>query len=139
MSDELYGAYDKLHQKKLDIETELSEIKNEIRNLESKILDKFTNDGVNKVTLPGNVTLWLDHKLWASAGGDTEALIISLEAGGHDDLVKKTVNRNSLSAWVRELAPYKLATPEEVKRELPVELQDRVKITETNNIRVRRS
>lgn len=140
MSTNVFEKYDELDIQKKKLESDLADVKIAIRDEEEKILSKFTDEGISSVKTATGATLWLDHKLWASAGGrGTEALANRLEANGHEELVKKTVNRNSLSAWVRELAPSKISTPEEVNKALPIELQDHIKVTETNNIRVRRS
>lgn len=132
----LYDQYVQLHIEKKEIEAKLSDKKEEIKQLEAQMLDKWAEEGLQSVKMPGGKSLWLDHKFWASAGGEIEELVEGLCASGMEDMVKQTVNRNSLSALIREYAD-PLDDPETLAAKLPAELQGRVKITETTNIRVR--
>ena len=116
----------------------LDTVKLKMVNLEKKILEEFASEGMTRAAVDG-VTLWLDHKIWASAGGDMDGAVAALKDAGEDDLIKESINRNTLSAWVRERAPSKLSSPEEIQAALPGELSKAIKVTETNNIRVRKS
>lgn len=127
----------KLVDEKKEIEDQLAEKKKEIRKLETEIIAQWAEWGLSKVTVEGR-TIWLDRKIWASAGGDTEGAVAALEAAGETELVKKTINRNSLSAWVREFAG-PLDSPEEISAKLPKGLGQSIKVTETHNLRVRAS
>lgn len=130
-----YEEYLKLHQEKKKLSAQLDEIKADISEMEEQLLSKFEEDGLTSVKL-GPATLWLDHKIWASAGGDTENAVRALEQAGVESLVQKTINRTTLSAWVREFAG-PLDTPEQIQAALPHDLGKAIKVTETNNIRVR--
>lgn len=135
VSGNLFENMIRLDAEKKRLQADLDEIKSEIRDVEEQLLGKFGEEGMSSVKV-GNKTLWLDRKIWASAGGDTEGAIASLKQEGYGDMVKETVNRGSLSALVREFAK-PLQTPEEVQAELPGSMAKAIKVTETNNIRVR--
>ena len=128
--------YINLDKKKKDLKSKLEDIQQQIRDLEITLLAEFEAEGMSKASVGGH-TLWLDHKIWASAGGDMPGAVAALKAAGEDDLVKESINRNTLSAWVRERAPSALSSPEEIQAALPAGLSEAIKVTETNNIRVR--
>lgn len=130
--------YINLDKKKRDLSDKLDEIKGQIRELEQTILAEFQAEGMSQAKI-GERCLWLDHKIWASAGGDMEGAVAALKAAGESDMVKESINRQTLSAWVREQAPSKLSSPEEIQAALPAGLAQAIKVTETNNIRVRKS
>lgn len=130
--------YIALYKKKKQLEEKLEATKGDIAELEAELLIEFSEEGMTRVVV-GEATLWLDHKIWASAGGDMEGAVRVLKLEGNEDLVKETINRNTLSAWVREQAPSKLSSPEEIQAALPGGLSKAIKVTETNNIRVRKS
>jgi hypothetical protein len=135
----IYEKYAKLYKRKKDLTAEIDEVKDKMSKIEEKILEKFGEEGSTSVRLGSGETLWLDHKIWASAGGDTDGLVSALKKARLGDMVKETVNRNTLSAYVREQAPSKFASPEEITKALPRGLQKAVKVTETNNVRVSKS
>ena len=137
MGKDLYENFEDLHAKKAALEAKIDNLKDEIAAAEMVILRKWEEEGVSSVKLATGRTVYLDHKIWASADGDTDRLCEALEADGFADMVKKTVNRNTLSKWVREHAPSKIASPDEVAAELPPTVRQVIKVTETNNVRVR--
>ena len=130
--------YVKMHEEKVSLKDKLDTLTKNMGKLEEKLLEEFGEGGLTRVAL-GPVTLWLDHKIWASAGGDMDGAVAALKAAGETDMVKESINRNTLSAWVREQAPSKLSSPEEIQAALPGDLSKAIKVTETNNIRVRKS
>ena len=127
-----------LHDRKVSLKDKLDDVQKKINHLEKKLLVEFADEGMATAKIDGT-TLWLDRKIWASAGGDMDGAVAALKAAGEEDMVKESINRNTLSAWVREQAPSKFASPEEVQAALPGPLKDAIKVTETNNIRVRKS
>ena len=130
--------YINLAEQKKSLNDKLETVKGKMSQLEVKLLEEFAEEGMTRVAV-GDTTLWLDHKIWASAGGDMEGAVEALKDAGEMDLVKESINRNTLSAWVREKAPSKLSSPEEIQAALPGGLSKAIKVTETNNIRVRKS
>lgn len=67
--------------------------------------------------------------VWRKEGVDTESLIAALKATGFDDLVKETINSNTLQATVREL----LANGEK----LPRDLADKLNIFQKTELRMK--
>jgi len=130
--------YIKLNEKKLSLKDKLDAVMKDIAKLEAALLEEFAAEGMAKATVDG-VTLWIDRKVWASAGGDMDGAVAALKKAGEGDMVKESINRQTLSAWVREQAPSKLSSPEEIQAALPGGLKDAIKVTETNNVRVRKS
>jgi hypothetical protein len=127
-----------LYNKKGVLIDKLDALKLKMAKIEEALLKEFADEGMSRAAI-GTTTLWLDHKVWASAGGDMDGAVSALREAGFNDLVKESINRNTLSAWVREQAPSKLSSPEEIQAALPAGVRDAIKVTETNNIRVRKS
>lgn len=134
----MYTDYVQLFVDKKKIEAELDDKKVEIHNAEKLMLSHMAETGLATIKLDSGQTIWLDHKYWASANTDEEISEIAeqLEDAGYEWLVSMTVNRNKLSAWVREFAG-PLDTPEQVKAAIPKGLGEIINVTETNNARVR--
>jgi hypothetical protein len=129
------AEYIKLHMEKKKIEADLADKKAEIAEAEKLLVPKWQEEGQSKVTV-GDTTIWLDHKIWASPTA-VDDLAPELKRVGLGDLVKETINRQSLTGFVREQAD-PLASPEQIKRDLPHGLGTFIKVTETNNLRVRK-
>ena len=134
----IYTDYADLHQEKKKIEAALDDKKEEIRKAEEALLADMRETGMSTIKLDDGRTLWLDHKFWAGTNSDQEIEVIAetLDSAGYEWLVSKSVNRNKLSAWVREFAG-PLDTPEQVRAAIPDGLGEIIKVTETNNVRVR--
>ena len=83
------------------------------------------------ITVDGeSVTVYTQQPfiVWRKQGVDTQSLIAALKATGFDDLVKETVNSNTLQAAVREL----LANGEK----LPPHLADKLNIFQKTELRM---
>jgi hypothetical protein len=129
------AQYIKLHQKKRKIEASLAEVKADIAEAEKLLVPKWVEEGQSKVTV-GDSTIWLDRKIWASPTS-VDDLAPELKKHGHGELVTETINRQRLTGFVRELAD-PLASPEQIKRDLPDGLGTFIKVSETSNLRVRK-
>ena len=124
-----------LHVKKESATNKLQKVKDQIKDLELKLIDEMTTDGLTHAKTPrGN--LRISRMIRASAGGDMPALIAAMQEAGKGDMVKDTVNGTSLGAWVREFDPGNVLSPEQIREKLPVALQDTIKITEQIQIAV---
>lgn len=124
-----------LHVKKEAATSRLQRVKDDIEDLEAKLIDEMTADGLTHAKTPrGN--LRISRMVRASAGGDMPALIAAMEKAGKGDMIKETVNGTSLGAWVREFDPGNELSLEQIKEELPAALRDVIKITETIQIAV---
>jgi beta-xylosidase len=131
MTEKKYAA---LHVKKRKKEDELAAIKDEISAAEAELIPGWVEEGMSKVSV-GDHTVWLDRKLWASPTTNDE-LVAALRKTGNKEMVKETVNRQTLTGFVREHAD-KLDGPEQVLAKLPKPLQTAIKISEKINLRVR--
>lgn len=93
----LAAEFADLYAKRVAAEKVVSEIKQEMMRLETTLLERFSQEGVQSIrTIGGNV--FLHHQMWASAE-DAGLLAVSDWAW----MVKDSVNSNTLSAAVREL------------------------------------
>lgn len=134
----IYDSHAKLLKKKDDLEARLANLKDEIAASEQRLLDKMGEDGLSKVhtSLCG---LRVQRSVRASAGNNMPALVAAFRTAGLDDMVKDTVNGNTLGAWVRELAKAQGNLDEmdldQIKACLPKEVRDAVNVTETIEIR----
>jgi len=80
----------------------LKEIEDRKAALEEVIRVGFADHGMTTVHLP-DFTLYLAKEVRARPiNGDDEFACAILKANGHEWLVKETINRQTLSAWVRE-------------------------------------
>lgn len=126
------------------LETEESAVKatkERIKQLEEELLPVFVKMGMQRARISGR-TVWLDRKVRASAGGDMEALCNTFLMSKDEtlrEMVKETVNGNTLGAWVREYDPDNILSPEQITNLLPADVRDVIKVTETINLRVRTS
>lgn len=96
--------YAKALGKKKKIEEDLAAANIEIAKLQSMIVEKFTNLGLQSLNVKGVGTVFLQRFTWAKPLGEREAICSALLEEGLGDLVKTKTdfNTNSLSSWVRE-------------------------------------
>lgn len=117
-----------LTQKKRNLEAELDNIKEEIRAVEQPLVEEFAENGLSSLNVNG-YTAYLHNQLWAKVeDGRMEDFTVS-ELG---ELVKPTVNAQSLSAAIRELPKDNSGMPI-----LPKNLIGVVKVSEIHSIRIR--
>lgn len=116
IDNNLLAEYVELSKTKRSLEAELKDAKRRLGELEPKLLDQFAASAMQRCHVAG-LTVYVHRQLWAGAkDGDNEALIAGLDAAGlGDDLVKRTVNKQTLSAWAREIENEGGEFPEEVK------------------------
>lgn len=116
----------KLKKKKLEID--LKDIEEEIRELTQSLKEEWEASSISKTTI-GGYTVYISRRIWA--GGDTQELITALKAAGEGDLVKEQVNRNTLTARVKEMAEVTpTMTVEDIHSALPESLKPVIEITE---------
>lgn len=84
------------------LEAEVDAIKQQIAALDARILEEWERSETNRVTAQG-CTLYLHAQRYASVLDDV-ALPTALRDAGLGDIVKPTVNRNTLTATLKELA-----------------------------------
>jgi len=108
-------------------EKEIKSMKKHANDIMEELLPDFKNSGIQRINIAG-ATVYLDRKVWASAGGDMPRLVDAMKAADMHDMVGETVNGNTLSAWVREFDPESLKTEAEIISALPEELRDAIEV-----------
>lgn len=117
-----------LKQKIAKHEAEIKKLKKDLTEAEIILLAEWSESGVSRTTLDGN-TLYVSRRLWA--GGDTDELVAVLRREGLEDLIKPNVNRNTLTAWVKEVTEATpTMTPEEIHAALPKGVRDAIEVVE---------
>lgn len=99
-----------------DIAIQEAELKRERQELEQIILAEFEEQGVQNMRVDGR-TVSLVRTIYARANtetGGTEALAQVLRENGLADLVKDSVNANTLASYVRELEKLEIPMPEAI-------------------------
>ena|ERR1017187_2449269 len=106
-----------LKDSKAELETELSEINDQIKTLATVDLAKLMEDaGVEKTTLAGLGTVYLSNDFFASVNKDDRpALYEWMEANGHGDIIQPYVFPQTLTAFAKELTAKNLPLPECMK------------------------
>lgn len=115
----------KLRREKARLESELERVKAKIAELDPRLLDWFTEVGMDRGTWDG-MTLTQRRELWASvpAGADVGKIKASLRRAGVDPaaIFKEGANTQTLSALIREM--------ERSDKGIPPALQKNLKISE---------
>ena len=88
--------------RKRDLEAELRQVQDRLNELEPGLVDMLVEEGIQRTTVDG-YTAYLQEDVWASPlDGNIAGLCAALKVAGFGDMVAETVNRQTLSAWVRE-------------------------------------
>jgi len=95
--------YAVLCNEKAKLERELKQVKGGLTKLEAPVLEYFADQGVQSVNVEGR-TLSLRKEVWAKQRGDfsNEERMVLVQAAGYPELVKESVNTNTLSSLFRE-------------------------------------
>jgi hypothetical protein len=115
----------KLTEEKRWLEARAKERGSRIAELESELLPVFGEHGLSSVQVDG-YTVYLQRELYASPVDD-EKLCDALAEVGYGSLVRRTVHRQQLSAWVREMDD-----------DIPSTVRQWLQISEVFHLRVRR-
>ena len=118
-------------------EDDIKLLKEQLEAIEPDLIHSMVSGGIDSVTVDDQ-TIYIDRKLWASAGGDMPALTEALVAAGCSDLVRNTADHQRLSAWVREFDPEGVLSPDQVVALLPEPVRTAIKVTETTKLRLRK-
>ena len=103
--NDLVHHYIRLTKQKRQMETDLNKIKKQLTSMQDNVIDYFTIEGIqNLATKDGTAYLHVDvhASLIADETGDFEAAHAALIEADLDYLIKKGVNGQSLSAYVRQ-------------------------------------
>lgn len=119
-------------------EKEVKALKKQARGMMEDLLPEFKESGTQRINIAGS-TVYLDRKVWASAGGDMTSLVDAMKAADMEDMVGETVNGSTLSSWVREFDPDKLKTESEIVDALPEEVREAIEVSIVFKLGVRAS
>jgi hypothetical protein len=100
----LVRRYKELREAEKAADAEKSAIKEEADALEGRLIEMFSDAGVPSISLDGK-TIYLHRSTYAQRlpGVDTDDVKAALREAGAGDLIKESINANTLSAYVREL------------------------------------
>lgn len=136
MNLSLFREYGTLKQRHADSKEETKRLRALLDSLQDKLIDTLLNEGVGNLPLDipdvGSVLLYPRVKLFAKAkDGDVDRLHSALHNAGLGDLVRPTVNSQTLSAIVRE-------SEKPDGEPLPKELRDALHIGESHELAMRK-
>ena len=135
-----------LQERKQSLKAAEDTIKDEIAKLQEELLTEAMEEGVKRVTVkvgedgegrPVRRTVYMHRQIWAGPDPEVgmEGLTQAMLDAGLSEYVKANVNRNSLSAYVREFDLDKNAAPEELVSKLPEPLRKAIKVSEVYELR----
>ncbi len=98
LAEQLKAAKDK----KKELEDETKRMTAEIEKLDKQLSDEMAKEECPNFSHNGS-TFYLTSKLYASPkAGGKDAMFAALRAKGFGDMIKESVNANSLSSFVKE-------------------------------------
>lgn len=132
MDVERVREYVRLRRQQRERQAEVDTIKEAADALEQQLLEEFATDGVQNISVDGNV-VYLRRQLWArvAEGASRDEVIDGLRRAGLDHFVTEGFNTSTISSWMREL--------EAEGDELPQELEGLLAPVEKYNVLTRRS
>lgn len=147
-TDELAELFVIKHASRKDHEAIAKDLKEELDALEALLLPRFQDKGIQNMKIKGR-TLYIERKLWGGAEEDKGfELAQALKLIGLRDLVKETVNTQTLSSWLREQEEELSVdpntgkkiplSPDQLKSRLSPILQPFVKISEEFSLKARK-
>lgn len=100
----LLRQYRELREAQNISEAEGKAYKEEADAIQERLIEMFADAGMQNINIDGK-TIYLHRSVYAArcAGVTTEDVMAALLEADAGDLIKPTVNANTLSAWVREL------------------------------------
>lgn len=92
-----------LEDRERELETTLSIIQTEIKQINEQILREFQETGTQNAK-SGGYTFYIHSQIWAKAvDGDKNRLIDDLKSSGYGEFITENYNSQTLSKFVREL------------------------------------
>jgi len=103
------AEFARLHNRKQDCADALDAVKDAMKRLESRILDRFQEAGVDGLKVktpdgPRTVSLRRDIRCIKRKGVETPDLVAALRKHGYEHLVQESYNANTMTSWLREEA-----------------------------------
>lgn len=139
---DLVNLFIELDQKRKSHEGAIDAIKEELARLETELMQRFENAGIQSMKSTSGYQVYVRRDLWAGAIDGQDALLVeSLKLAGLGDMVKEKCNTQTLSAYVREIEKANFTTPQKpdlLIKALPAPMQAAVSVTEKYSLRTRK-
>lgn len=112
-----------------ETEATAADLKERVAGLKEQLIDQFVNSGTDRITVDG-MTVYTSVTTWASIPDPNKEAAYRFMARNPElrDLVKKTVNSQQLSAYVREM--------NRLNQPLSKRFAELIKITDKPDVRV---
>lgn len=123
--------YVEMKRKKEEIEQDLKDLNELIRNEERELISQFEAAETTSIKT-NNATIAMARQVWSSPKAGMQEQMIEAIRARQPELVKETVNAQSLSSFVRELT-------DGGENPLPPDLADLIEVKEVFQLRVRKS
>jgi sigma54-dependent transcription regulator len=124
----LVTEYAELTEQRRKLEAEVKRLATDLAAREEVLLEEFAKAGIQNIKTSAGQTVYLNREIFAKLVGDHEEALDAFREAGLGDLVKESVNSQTLRAYVREM--------DEV---LPEGLQPYIDVTEVFRMRMRSS
>lgn len=143
---EMAKYFAELDAEERDLKARLREVKDKKDALEENLLEKMAEDGIPRMAI--NIhhngkeeqrTIFTHKQLWAGYNEDKQSLIDALKQASLDDMVSEGYNTQTLSAYVRQFDPDGTMDTEELRNQLPTQLQPVIKLSERFSLRTRKA
>jgi hypothetical protein len=136
MDTERLRRYAKLDQMRLRLQRDADDLKDQLRILESGIMEEMAAEGVPQVRVDvpdvGKITVYLRREIWAKCvDGDWMRACAALKDAGLGEFVEARYNTTSFSAYLREL--------DRDGQPLPEPLVGAIDAEERHSVRTRRT
>lgn len=100
---DLVQQFVELNEERRNAEGSLNKLKERLALLEAELLKRYEHAGMQSMKTASGHTVYLRRELWAGAKDkNIDGLTRALKDVGLGELVKESVNSQTLSSWVRE-------------------------------------
>lgn len=134
-----------LNEKKRQLKKELDDVTEKMAAINEQICEKMIFENPNIKVKVGTLkngkpkfkTVYVKSTIWAGYNEDKTALMEAMKRCGLGDMVNETFNTQTLSGYVRGFDPDKTLSLEELKSQLPDEIQPHIKLSQTDMVSVK--
>jgi len=133
------AEYVALAKQKAELDAEIKRVKASMAKMTDALIAYYVENNVQSQNVDGR-TVYLHRQVWASLK-DAQEGVAAFKAAGLGDMVKESVNGQTLSAWVREQLDGK-DMPADSAADLadlldqPQGIKDQLKVSEVVSLRV---
>ncbi len=136
-----------LENQKRDLDAELKQVKQDLDELEERLIPQFVEDGVQRMTVDGR-TVSIVQDVYASPTICREDVVEALKESELGQYVGENYNTNSLTAYVREVKREvelrakegnRIYTEDDVRAALPEPLGRTVKVSFVHKLSSRKA